>query len=476
MPFFVVLAGAAALTFGCRFLVGSLDECTTDAECASRGSGLVCRGSLCVAQNDGALDARCTPIGPAEGEGGEAVTLGALLPLTDGDGGAGQWGPFWRNAIEVTITELNPPLRRGIRGRPLRVLMCDTAGDPNRAAALAKDLVARGVPAILSDGSTETIAIASVTVPANVLLMAGASTSPEITHLPATGPRGLRMVWRTTPSDTFQGRVIAQVLARGGGDAGAEAGPDAALPRVGAFERDDPYGQGLWGAFQSAYPGEKKAFLFPVAGDVSSALAAERALAPDVALVIAFPDEVVSIVNAASSAPPPAMPPKWFFTQGAKFPALFSKLKNPAFIEGARGTSPSQGDPTSVAYQWIASQVQGKYGTDPKSIVDMTNVFDATMLLAIAAYWAGDPSRKLDGPTMAEALTHVSAAGVGTPVPLDPPDFNDAVDRLGKGTDIDVEGASGHLDFDPATGEAPSNIEVWQVVDGAFQTLEIAAP
>ena len=36
--------------------------------------------------------------------------------------------------------------------------------------------------------------------------------------------------------------------------------------------------------------------------------------------------------------------------------------------------------------------------------------------------------------------------------------------------------ASGHLDFDPTTGEALGNIEVWEIADGGFRTVKIVSP
>jgi hypothetical protein len=101
-------------------------------------------------------------------------------------------------------------------------------------------------------------------------------------------------------------------------------------------------------------------------------------------------------------------------------------------------------------------------------------VFDAAMLLMVAADYATVPGRTLDGTTLAHALTHVSDGG--TAIPLIPPNFDQAVSALEAGQDIKVSGASGSLAFDITTGEAPAQIEVWTVADGGFVTLEVVNP
>jgi hypothetical protein len=50
------------------------------------------------------------------------------------------------------------------------------------------------------------------------------------------------------------------------------------------------------------------------------------------------------------------------------------------------------------------------------------------------------------------------------------------VSALEAGLDIQISGASGSLDFDKATGEAPAQIEVWAIADGGFVTLAVINP
>ncbi len=109
------------------------------------------------------------------------------------------------------------------------------------------------------------------------------------------------------------------------------------------------------------------------------------------------------------------------------------------------------------------------------SVSFTSNAFDAAMLVALAAQAATAPGSTLDGTHMAQALMHVSYTA-GKVVPLDPEHFTLAASEVAGARDINVEGASGHLDFDPSVGEAPAAVEVWKIVDGGVVTDKVVTP
>src|SRR5207253_3111434 len=99
---------------------------------------------------------------------------------------------------------------------------------------------------------------------------------------------------------------------------------------------------------------------------------------------------------------------------------------------------------------------------------------DAMYLLALAAaFAAGDGTGAITGTRMAQGLTHVSAGPI---FQLTPTDFSGARAALQTSGAIKVQGASGKLEFDPATGEAPSPMEIWQVSGGTFVTIDVVDP
>ncbi len=456
------------LLSGCRLWVGSLNECQVDSDCAQKGAGLACVNQLCVSPPDaGALNPLCQIIGPDGGDG--AITLGSLLPMTTLNGSDSQWGQYWLAALKIVVEEMNPPIRAGIHGKPLRFIQCDTRSDAPTAGQLAQYLISLGVPAILSDGSGETVQEATVTVPANVLLLSGAATSPEITTLnDHSSEADVGLVWRTTPSDVYEAKLLASLLVPGDG------GPP---PRTAVLYLQDPYGEGLNDAFSPVYTGQSNAFFFPKnSGDVMPTLQLAQDYGPQEVVIFGNPPDMVDILNGATDAGV-LQGVNWALVQGAKVPQLFSELLDPSQVVGAIGVAPGHLDPPGEAYEFLAPLYTQEVGSGPDVAADVPNVFDAAMLLALAADWA-ESQGQLDGAHMALALTHVSDQG-GPLVPLDPPNFSLATGTLESGQDINIEGASGHLDFD-GNGEAIGPIEIWTVQAGnngeQFQTLEYVLP
>jgi branched-chain amino acid transport system substrate-binding protein len=470
----VAVAGVIAAGVSCSFILGGFKECTTEAECAGRASSgdggssdFVCSaGGYCLP-----VDSRCVILGPKTGEAWE---WGAIMPKTLATGALHQWGPSWEGTIKIVVDELNG--RTGVQGKSIRVYSCDSRSSTATATELADYLVNTvRVPVILSDGSGETIAESRITIPAGVLLLSGAATSPELTSL-ADLPRdggNVGLVWRTTPSDALQAPIIArQILDAGTGT----------VPKVFVFARDDAFGQGLANGFSTAYPatladgGSARGSYFVNPSDLSTvtpALAAADAFRPDVMVVIGFPAELVAIVNGTATHPV-LNSASWFFTQNAKFPALFQQVTGGVPIEGARGTSPSPGYDTSAASIFFRQKF-AQTGVPFSSVVDLSNVYDAAMLTAIATDYAITRDGTPNGIRMAEALTRVSTDG-GLGVDLTPTSFNTALSELNAGRNIDIEGASGHLNFNNVTGEAPADYEVWKIVGQSFVTQYTVPP
>jgi len=467
----VAVAGAIAAGVSCSLLIGNFKECATDGDCAGRDTdggafNYVCgNGNYCLP-----VDKRSVILGP---KSGDAWVWGAIMPKTLTTGLPHQWGPSWESAIDLVVNELNA--RIGIHNKPVRVYSCDSQSSTTAASELADYLVNTvGVPVIISDGSGDTIAESRITIQKNVLLVAGAATSPELTSLPDAPPGGgnVGLVWRTTPSDALQAPIIARQILDGG----------SAPPKVFVFYRNDAFGQGLSTLFLGAYPttlpdgGPARSSAFVDPNDlttVNPALVSAEAFRPEVMVVIGFPAELVAIVNGAASHPGLASA-SWFFTQNAKFPALFSQVDAGA-IQGSRGTSPSAGYDNSGPSIFFRQKFEQTYGVSFNSVVDLSNVYDAAMLVAIATEYSITKDGTPNGIRMAEALTHVSTDG-GMGVDLTPINFTTATSELNAGRDIDIEGASGHLNFNNASGEAPADYDVWKIVGNNFVTQYTVGP
>jgi branched-chain amino acid transport system substrate-binding protein len=83
--------------------------------------------------------------------------------------------------------------------------------------------------------------------------------------------------------------------------------------------------------------------------------------------------------------------------------------------------------------------------------------YDATYLLAYSAVSLG--SAPLTGAALAGGLKKMVPPG--TKVDVGEENINSTFTVLQAGNNIDFNGASGPLDFDVKTGEAPSDIQIW---------------
>jgi branched-chain amino acid transport system substrate-binding protein len=151
---------------------------------------------------------------------------------------------------------------------------------------------------------------------------------------------------------------------------------------------------------------------------------------------------------------------RWFFSDGMKEPTLFAGLEHPEEIDGARGMEPAPGDgPETRSFH---ARFQARFLRDAANQTYAAHRYDAVYVLALAAAWAAgrDGSGALTGRRLAQGLSHLVS---GPHVGLTPDTFTAAKARLQRGESIDVEGASGALDFDRATGGVDAGYQLWRV-------------
>jgi serine/threonine protein kinase/ABC-type branched-subunit amino acid transport system substrate-binding protein len=390
-------------------------------------------------------------------EGPDTIVIGATLPLSF----AGQPEDAQLqllNAMRLALDEINQ--RDGVAGRSFTLRVCDNAGDISRVKAQVRWLVDDlKVPALMTSWSSMTLVAVQQALAADVLTVTGDATSPELSAVPAANSDGVRMLWRTSPSDAMQGRKVAELVATDPRYAGVE--------RVSILYQDDPYGQGLAGVIAARLPQLAPSLAvhsiqYPFRGDVVSAVQQLAASKPQLTVLVGFPLDVVRILNLAAQAP--ALTRKagmrWFFSDSVKEPMLFAGLERPDEIDGSFGLEPATGDSAEAVSFY--SRFQARFLRNAQNQIYAANRYDAVYLLALAAaYAAGKDGRgTISGARLAEGLTHLSS---GTKLGLTPEGFTAAKAALQAGGSIDVEGASGSLDFDAKTGEAPSSYQLWRV-------------
>jgi serine/threonine-protein kinase len=393
----------------------------------------------------------------------DAIVIGAALPLSF-DGKLDQEGQQQLlNAARLALDEINQ--RDGVAGRHFALLVCDNGADTARIKGQVTWLVKeQKIPALITSWSAHTLASVNVTIPSGVVTITGEATSPELAAVPSTAENGARLLWRTAPSDTTVGHLIPQILAHDPAFSGVK--------RVGLIYQDDPYGQGLASVIAAGLPMMTpplavNAIQYPFRGDVASAIDQLAAAKPDVTVVVGFPFDVVRLLNQAArqSSLQRAHGHRWFFSDASRERDMFAGLDHPEEIDGSYGMESTDGGGIeATAFQ---ARFRARFLRDAQDQTYAANRYDAIYLLALgAAYAAGkDGSGAITGTRIAAGMMHLSS---GPKFSLAPDQFTAAKAVLQSGRSIDVDGASGTLDFDQATGEPPASFRLWRIQGKRF--------
>jgi branched-chain amino acid transport system substrate-binding protein len=472
------LLGACA----CSLIDGKFNECSTNSDCAA--------GKICVADPQNTQQNVCVPLLTPPGCSG-VPDAGILPTYGDVDAGELHLGATLAftsatgintnkvenlNAMAMALDEINQSIGAGHKTFVLHV--CDNGGDSAQIHPQVEWMInTLGVPAILIPGSTNVITAAADTIPAGVLVMSPTATSPSITSLAKNPDGGPALLWRTAPSDVLQGRVIADLLMGVGPFDGGSALPQAA--KVAIIYSDESYGQGLQQAIQNEFDAGTRTldtFNYPLGGDVTTAVGQLVTFHPQVTVCIGFPSDVPRIVNtAAGMGLTAAGGHRWLFTDAAKDPSIITAVTDPSQIASALGTAPAQG--AGAAYSTFSMRFINRFGVDPSNYGFTSHSYDATYLLALAGSYAVGSANTapMTGIAMEVGLTRVSDLTAST-YDLGPSGYIGARSDLQNGRTINVDGASGALDFDPTTGESLAPIEIWGIDGGVFQTLATVTP
>jgi ABC-type branched-subunit amino acid transport system substrate-binding protein len=489
-----VLLSAALLAIGvegCSLSNVKHEDCTSDAQCAQLfGLGSTCKAGFCTDSGacatghdcrekfgggacvDGLcqavlpMDPACTVTEPEDlfsrrADADNALTvIGGIFSLED---------PYDATLIDsarLAVREINRT-GGGIDGRNFGIVFCDNGGPGNKATGDARVALDEhaidylsgtlGAPAVVGPGSSsDAIAIVNRLLKQKLptVVISPSATSPALTTQPdrlsSNDPYGL--FWRTCPDDQLQGAVLADDV----------IGPDATITKVSVVFDADPYGQGLSSVFTKRYKGTSTLVPYDVGGDVSGVGATVASQSPDAILVIALQaSDAVAVVKSLAGAGLTGK--KLFFSDGAKDkmtlldPTLPADVQ--AMIQGAVGTVPAR--PSGPNYDLFKANLLKDFNVQADQNSFVAQAYDAAYCAAYGVVYAQAKSAMYDGRLVAEGLAHLST---GAAINVGPVDWTAAKSGLtAEPFQIDISGASGELDFDPTTGEAPAPIEVWGV-------------
>ncbi|AEQ53052.1 ABC transporter substrate-binding protein [Pelagibacterium halotolerans] len=344
---------------------------------------------------------------------------------------------------ELAVAQVNE--QGGILdGGTFAIVSADGACDATAAANATDRLVNTDqVTAIVGGLCTgETIGGAnSAAIPGGVVMISPASTAPALTTLEDDD-----LVFRTTPSDAFQGQKLAELLL-------SKDITEIALTYV-----NNDYGSGFADAVASAYEAG--------GGTIAANLAHEDGKADYRAelgnLASSGAETLVILAYANSSGQTilrQALESGNFLTfvggDGMVGDDLFTGV-DAGSVEGMIATRAGafEGESATV-YNDLATAA----GLTPNDVYAPQS-YDAAFLLALAIEKNGSADRE----GLSAALREVSSAPGET---ILPGEWEKAKELIAAGTDIDYQGAGGDLDFDDA-GDVDGVIVEMTVEGGSF--------
>jgi branched-chain amino acid transport system substrate-binding protein len=470
----IALAGG-----GCSATRFQRDPCTAHSQCrASFGFGAVC-------QTDGycgtAPVARCDRSYPEDllTDGGsyrDALVLGSL---TDRSSPAQL---IREKAIRLAVKEANAA--GGLDGHPVAVLLCDIqqqapqpattdTRDPALTRTQAAVQTARwlaetlGVPGLIGPAaSADAQEVWEAVRGAGTLVISPSATSPALARLaPEASDARPGLLWSAAPTDLLQARVIADdLLARNVthahilretgvyGEALANLVADRFRAGGGTLQIESLPSDDRIGAAVATVPDDRPGDVLFISSQQSWIVRFLQAAS----LQAGFAERTIFLTDAAAN--------RAVFEGAAGASALFPRI---------RGTRPAPLDPSESTYASFLAGYRAEYsGEDPAAATYAAHAYDAAWLALYGAAWAALQERQVTGMAMARGLRRI---GSGEPTPMLPSSWKGALAAFRAGRAIDVRGASGDLDYDPATRAPSGPIEIWGVAssEGMFSTRGI---
>jgi len=361
------------------------------------------------------------------GDGSKTIKLGVLMGLT---GELGQLGPPIRDGATLAVDQVND----ADVDVTVDVRVEDTNTDPGQGVDRAESLLMsdyRMVCGALSSAVSLEV-LENVALPNEMVMCSPASTSPEFTGYPDDG-----YFFRTPPTDSLQGIVLADIAAN-------RLGHDTAS----ALFLDNTYGRGLSEAFVSAFEDQHGGTLGTArsfqSGRASYAPELEAALAddPDVLLVVALEESGVRILNDFYSN----------YDSGDVDILVSDGLRSedvPADVEGdlsnVTGTSPGVGGP---GLEEFTERYQEEYDREPGIFTHQA--YDAAAALLLAGARADPPT----GHNISHNMWWSTDPG-GESVGIS--NLAEGVEIVAGGELVHYQGVSGPVNFD-ANGDLGSAV------------------
>lgn len=436
-----------------------MDECKTNAECREAFGGAFSCGAKGYCEK-AAPNPRCTQTFPEDlltrPESYPGIfTIGSIMDRnvdTQKDREA---------AIKLAVMQVNEA--KGLDGHLFGVVQCDAAEDAtydslkraDAAVANAKYLAdILGVPAIVGpSASGDAALVVDALADAGVLVISPSASSPDLAPKSPTD-EAPGFFWRTVPPDTLQGQAISRYLVK----------TSFPTKNVVVIDEKGPYGSKLADVFTAEYQKDGsrtvKTTEFSNGSERDAAIAtAPSAPAPPFVLFFSSqtPD-AVAFLNAASRLASYDTV-QLFLTDAAANSDLLNGVAEKKIFPRVTGSRPAL--PTGPTFDLFKTSYSAAFKKDPSALGFAPQAYDATWMVFYGAAYSLRQEGALTGLGISRGLRKISKTG--NEVAVSPASWTKIADTIGAGNSVNLDGASGKLDYDPKTEETTSSIDIWKI-------------
>ena len=214
--------------------------------------------------------------------GGEAVKVGAVLPLT------GTWSIYGqpiKNGVELAFKEL---VDRGDFPLQLELSVVDSASDPDTGKQLLAELYADGAVAVIGGvTSSEALQMVPVADRYDRILLSPSASNPELTGIS-------KNFYRVFLSDAREGTTMASFAI-------GKLGIKSAV----ILAKEEAYAKGIQVVFAKEFARQGGEVLdlieFPATSDVSGLVERVMTLSPEAVYIAAYANDIASLLTALRS-------------------------------------------------------------------------------------------------------------------------------------------------------------------------------
>jgi ABC-type branched-subunit amino acid transport system substrate-binding protein len=381
------------------------------------------------------------------------IKIGLIASFSGNNAGS---GATLFDAIDMALKQIN--INGVLNGRKIEILRGDDKSDPATAVTVAADEISKGAVALIgpnSSGSAKEV-LAKAAKPAGIPMISPNATSPDFSD-PAKVDSG-GFFFRTAPSDSLQGKVIAQKAKKLG------------YKKLAVIHTDNTYGNGLASVLEQSF-GDASASVdvsyqfisdpqAQAAFDYTKPLGKVLDAKADAIVLVGFASDASIIINdwildgRQQNVP-------WIFTDSTNRQDFIDNVKDKTRLEGKIGTAPYS-DPAFV------EKFKALYPNDPG--VHGSPAFDAMVLIALAIAQA-------QSATPAAIRDHLQAVSGPSGTTIGPDDIAKGLTDAAAGKPIAYTGWAGPYNFDARGDMATGKYVIWTSQAGKVTTTsEILSP